>query len=516
MDYVIGCDIGTQSAKAILLSFEGDLIGESSSSYDIDYPHPLWAEQPVDRWITALKLAIQKLVQQTNVNKKKILGLGVASQVDGVVPIDASGNPLRPAIIWMDKRAKEQCDEMDRTIGHERVFRITGLNVDPSHVAPKIRWIAENQPEIYDRSKYFLLPGSYIAFYLTGTVVVDYSSASSSMLLDVRHKRWSERMCLQFDIDMDRLAPLEAATKPIGTLKPDVADELGLDPGTIVVTGCGDEHSACVGAGVLRPGLVGAIIGTGEAVCTSSRELLYDPSRLIETHYHADPDLWFIENPGFVSGGNYRWYRDNFARQEMKTADLANRSAYDLLDAAAEQVSPGSDGVIFLPCLMGAMTPTWNEDARGSFYGFTLSHTRKHFTRAILEGSAYGVRDITDQMKSIGLEPEEIRIVGGGAKSSLWCQIKADVTGIPVHVPEIIETTALGAGFLAMVGVGAYSSLLEASGNVVRIGESYEPQLSHTLIYNASYALYRKLYDALEPIFLQSSKIPESTGEPEI
>jgi xylulokinase len=512
MEYVIGCDIGTQSAKAILLSFEGEMLSEASSSYDIDYPHPLWAEQPVERWLSALKIALRKLIKQTNVDKKMIRGLGVASQVDGVVPIDASCNPLRPAIIWMDKRAKEQCDEMDQTIGHERVFRITGLNVDPSHVAPKIRWIAENEPDIYDRSEYFLLPGSYITLYLTGEVVVDYSNASSSMLMDVRHRQWSEEMCRQFEIDIARLAPLEASTKQVGTLKQDVADELGLDPGTVVVTGCGDEHSACVGAGVLRPGLVGAIIGTGEAVCTSSTDLIYDPTRLIETHCHADPELWFIENPGFVSGGNYRWYRDNFAQEEMKRAKEIHRSPYDLLDNAAAQVAQGSDGLIFLPCLMGAMTPTWNELARGIFYGLTLSHTRNHFARAILEGSAYGVRDITDQMRSMGLELQEIRVVGGGAKSKLWCQIKADVTGIPVFVPEITETTALGSAMLAMVGVGVYSSLLEASEHVVRIAGQFEPGSFNHEIYNEYYSLYRQLYTALEPIFLQSSRIQESRG----
>ncbi|OGO20318.1 MAG: xylulokinase [Chloroflexi bacterium RBG_16_48_8] len=512
MEYVIGCDIGTQSAKVILFSFEGEVIGESSSSYDIDYPHPLWAEQPVERWVKALKIALHKLIKQTNVDKKKIRSLGVASQVDGVVPINASGNPLRPAIIWMDKRSKDQCDEMDQTIGHERVFRITGLNVDPSHVAPKIRWIAENQPDVYDHANYFLLPGSYITFYLTGYVVVDYSNASSSMLMDVRHKRWSDEMCRQFDIDITRLAPLEASTNQIGNLKPDVANELGLDPGTVIVTGCGDEHSACVGAGVLRQGLVGAIVGTGEAVCTSSADLLYDPTRLIETHCHADPDLWFIENPGFVSGGNYRWYRDNFAQEEMKKAKEINRSAYDLLDFAAEQVAPGSDGLIFLPCLMGAMTPDWNELARGTFYGLTLSHTRNHFARAILEGSAYGVRDITDQMQSMGLELQEIRVVGGGAKSRLWCQIKADVTGIPVFVPEITETTALGSAMLAMVGVGEYSSLLEVSEHVVRIAGHFEPRLFNQEIYHEYYSLYRQLYTALEPIFLKSSRIHHSSG----
>lgn len=513
MEYVIGCDVGTQSTRAILLSLDGRVVGEASTGYYVDFPYPLWAEQPVERWTNALTQVIHQLLDKTGVEKSRIRGLGLATQVDGVVPVDAANNPLRPAIIWMDKRSKDQCTAMRRAITDEGIFRLTGLNLDASHVAPKIRWIAENQPEIYARTKYFLLPGSYLARYLTGELAVDYSNGSTTMLMDIRYRSWSHELCRRFEIEEERLPPLGPAMSPMGTLRPVVAEKLGLDTKTLIVIGCGDEHAACLGAGVVRPALVGDIVGTGEAVCTVSDELLFDRTHLLETHCHADPDLWLLENPGFVSGGNYRWFRDNFAHQETRRANKKGISPYQLMDECAAEIPAGSEGVIFLPCLMGAMTPTWNERARGTFFGFTLAHTRNHFMRAVLEASAYAVRDITDQMRSTGLQPQEIRVMGGGAKSRSWNQIKADVTGLPVAVPQTKETTALGAGLLALVGTGIFASLSDASDSIVHIQERLEPHLPDKSIYDEYYALYQQLYAALEPVFENAARI-FSEGDP--
>jgi len=367
--------------------------------------------------------------------------------------------------------------------------------------------MAEHQPEIYEQAALFLLPGSYVAYYLTGEAAVDYSNASSTLLMEVRTKTWSDAMCEAFGIDRARLARVDAATKPLGTLRPGVAESLGLRADTQVVIGGGDEHAACLGAGVVRPGLVGDIAGTAEPVCAASTEPVFDPAHLVETHCHADPDLWLLENPGFVSGGNVRWYRDHFSPLEVRAAQELNQSPYPLLDAGAGRVPPGAEGVIFLPCLMGAMTPTWNESARGVFFGFTLAHTRDHFTRALLEGSAYAVRDITDHMRAMGLELTEMRVVGGGAKSRLWNQIKADVTGLPVVVPYATETTALGAALLALVGSGAHHNLAEACQQVVHIREHFEPQPEARAIYAEMYALYRQTYFTLLPAFERAARL---------
>jgi xylulokinase len=512
MEYVIGCDVGSQGTKAALLGLDGMLAGEASASYAIDYPHPLWAEQPAARWIDALTTAIGRLLATTGVRPEQVRALGLATQVDGVVPIDAGGRPLRPAIIWMDRRAAEQCEQARRAMTAERAFQLTGLNLDASHVAPKIRWIAENQPDVYQQAAYFLLPGSYLAYYLTGEIAVDHSNASSTLLMDVRSRAWSPEMCALFGIESRQLGRIAAATTPLGRLRPTVAAALGLRPQTLVVVGCGDEHAACLGAGVVRPGLVGDIAGTAEPVCAASPTPGFDPSGLIETHCHADPDLWLLENPGFVSGGNLRWYRDHFSPQEVNTAAAQGVSPYSLLDAQAAQIAPGSEGVIFLPCLMGAMAPTWNESARGTFFGFTLAHTRSHFTRAVLEGSAYAIRDITDQMQAIGLERNEMRVMGGGARSRLWNQIKADVTGLLVTVPQTTETTALGGALLALVGIGAYDTLAQACDLVVHVGDRFEPQPAAQAGYAASYQLYRQVYFSLLPVFDQAARLERQAG----
>jgi xylulokinase len=496
MEYVIGCDVGSQGTKGILLSLEGNLICEAYEGYPIDYPHPLWAEQPVERWVDALSLAVRQLLSVSGVSAKHVRALSLAAQVDGVIPVNENGKPLHPAIIWMDRRAAVQCDLVRQSLGSEQVSHLTGLNLDASHVAPKIRWLAEQQLDIYERTKYFLLPGSYLAYYLTGELAVDYSNASSTLLLDVRTKTWSDQMGQAFQIDLNKMTPLGAATTALGKIRPEIAEQLGLSTNTMVMVGCGDEHAACLGAGITSPGLVADIAGTAEPVCAASRDLVFDSSYLVETHCHADPELWLLENPGFVSGGNYRWWRDQFAEGQ----------SYAALDEEALPIPPGAQGLTFLPSLMGAVAPTWNEAARGTFAGFTLAHTRGHFARALLEGSAFAVRDITTQMQTSGLDLYELRVVGGGAKSRLWNQIKADVTGLQVGVPEITETTALGAAFLALVGVSAYASLSEAGEQIVRIHERIDPNPSAQSAYMEAYARYRQTYFALLPVFEETAR----------
>jgi xylulokinase len=510
MDYVIGCDVGSQGVKAVLLSLEGRLAGEASVGYGIDYPAPAWAEQPVEVWTMAVAQAVRALTASTGVAPERIRALGLDAQVDGLVAIDHHGRPLRPALIWMDRRAVPQCESLAQHGAPVQLFELSGLNLDPSHVAPKIRWLAENEPAHYEQAARFLLPGSYVAWWLTGEFAADYANASSTLLMDVRRRAWSPELCERFAVSMARLAPLRPATDILGTLRPALAEQLGLRPQTLVTVGTGDEHAACLGAGVVTPGLVCDIAGTAEPVCAASPEPVFDSSGLVETHCHAHPDLWLLENPGFVSGANYRWFRDQFASAEVAQARAEGRDPYELLNAQAESIPPGAEGLVLLPCLMGALAPTWNTSARGVFFGFTLAHRREHFVRALLEASAYAVRDITDQMRRMGLPLKAIRAVGGGARSRLWNQIKADVTGLPVEMPLTTETTALGAAMLALVGSGACASLDEAAENSVRVVETLEPRPDVQQRYEAHYQLYRAAYFALLPVFEQAARLSNS------
>jgi xylulokinase len=507
MNYVIGCDIGSQGIKSVLLSSDGNLEGQFSTSYGINYPKPGWAEQDPNTWVEALVDSIRGLIAKTGIDTKNIVAIGLDAQVDGLVVLNGEGHPLRPAIIWMDRRATEQCSKIVNLISSELISNITGLNLDPTHVAPKIIWLSENEPEVFHLAKHFLLPGSYIAYCLTGEIGVDYSNASSTMLMDIQLRTWSKEICNKIGIDIAKLPRIYPATHVIGNLLGTYASKLGINHSIPVILGSGDEHAACLGAGVVAPGLVCDIAGTGEPVCAAIEFPIFDPAGLLETHSHADPDLWLLENPGFVSGGMFRWFRDQFANKESEEAAELGVDIYSILSSEAGIVPPGSEGLIMLPCLMGAMTPTWNADARGTFMGFTLAHKRRHFIRALMEACAYGLRDNSDQIQQMGLSVSEIRIVGGGAKSQIWRQIKADVTGIPVSLPETVETAALGAGILALVGSGQMQTIKEATDTVVKIVETTQPDKQRHDIYNEYYQLYRSTYFALLPVFKESADI---------
>ena len=488
MALVIGCDVGSQSLKGVLLDGDGTVLAEASAPYDLSYPHPGWADQDPEDWMAALGEVIGRLLEGRNAGD--VGAIGFASQVDGVVAVGEDGRALRPAIIWMDRRAEAQARALGDRMPSERIFETTGLNLDSSHVAPKILWLRDREPDVFEKAEALLLPGSYVVQRLTGESVVDYSNASSTMLYDVRKKDWSDEMLEVAGLEAGPLGRVAPADEVAGTLTNQAAAELGLAAGTKVVVGCGDEHGACLGAGLVVPDLICDITGTAEPVAAAAREPVFDETGLVETHAHADARLWLLENPGFVSGGSIRWYSDNVAR-----------AGYDELTAAADGIPPGSEGLVFLPCLSGAMTPTWNGNARGVFHGLSMKHGRDHMTRAVFEGCAYGFRDIVDRFGELGIGGEEVRVVGGGARSPFWCQVKADATGRVLRTLKDPEATATGAAMLAGVAEGTFSSLDEAAESLVEFGPTYEPDTGKKEAYDEAYGLYRSVYAALEPVF---------------
>jgi xylulokinase len=490
MGHVIGCDVGTQSLKGVLLDPGGSTLAEAARSYDASYPHPGWAEQEAEAWLRALAEVIAELLDRTRVPAAEVGCIGFASQVDGVVAVGPDGRALRPAILWLDRRAEAQTAALGRQVGEAEIFDLTGLNLDSSHVAPKILWLREQEPEVYESAEALLLPGSYVVHRLTGEAVVDYSNASSTMVYDVRARDWSPRMLDITGIDRELLGRVAPAREVAGALTAAAAEEIGLAEGTKVVVGCGDEHGACLGAGLVRPRLVCDITGTAEPVAVAADAPVFDDTKLVETHAHADERLWLIENPGFVSGGSVRWFSDNIAKV-----------SYEDMTPGAEAIPPGSEGLVFIPALSGAMTPTWNGSARGVFYGISMKHDQHHFTRALFEGCTFGFRDIIERFDALGIGGEEVRVVGGGAKSRLWLQMKADATGRVLRTLASPEATAMGAAMLAGVAEGTFDSLDDAADRVVELGEEFEPQLQHKPAYDESYGTYRTLYHALEETF---------------
>jgi xylulokinase len=499
--YVIGCDVGSQGTNAALYSEDGKLVASRYEEHDLSFPHPGWAEQDAEDWPKAVAAAIAELASGVG-DAGSIAGLSFGTQLDGMVACDSDGRPVRPAMIWMDRRAEAQAAALAERIPREEFYRLSGTNLDSSHAVFKALWIRDNEPENFDRAAHFMPPGAFVIRAVTGELAVDYSNASSLALLDPRTRTWSEPLLEATGLDAGRLPRLAAATDRAGSITDDFARATGLRPDTVVAVGCGDEMAATLGAGVFEPGEVCDVVGTAEPVCAASESPREDPTMLVECHPHADPDAWLLENPGFVSGGNLRWWRDHFAPLERRAEEEGKGDAYDVLAREAAGVPAGADGLVFLPAMQGAMAPEWNGAARGVFYGLTLAHTRAHMTRAVLEGSAFALRDILEAMVAAGLDVRRVTIVGGGAKGPVWRQIKADVIGYPIRIPTDVETTATGAAILAAVAAGMYPSIAEATAAFV----DYEP-VEHVpapdahRAYDEAYRRYRDVYDALKPVF---------------
>ena len=491
--YSIGCDVGSQSLKGILLDPSGAVVAQAAASYDVHYPHPGWAEQDSLDWRRALASVVGELRTRAKVSAEEIGVLGLAAQVDGLVLVDADGEPLEPAIIWLDRRATDQAQTLGEAVSVDEIRRRTGLNLDASHVAPKMLWSRETQPTTFERAAGLLLPGSALVAWLTGERVADHANASSTLLYDVTTRDWSGPMLEAAGIDAERLGTIAPAAEIAGTLRTGPAEALGLTTATQIVVGTGDEHGAALGAGGIGPGIVIDITGTAEPVCVAATTPIIDETGLVETHGHADPRVWLVENPGFVSGGSVSWFVDAFG---------GGRTAAQLDAEAAAATGPGSDGVTFLPTLSGSTAPRWNDRARGVYAGMSLNHGRAHLFRALLEGCSFALRDIVDRLDEMGLAGDEIRVVGGGARSPLWLQMKADVTGRTVRIMASDESTALGAAMLAGVGAGTFADLDEAVERLaVTEPATYEPDPATTAAYADAYGRYRALFDAVEPGF---------------
>ena len=486
MTYVVGIDVGSQSVKSVLVDELGATVATASSPCDTSYPASGWAEQDPRRWEQAITEAVRELRSAAGIGATEVAMLALACQVDGLVALDRNLRPLRPAIIWLDRRATAQSDRLRDAVGESVLIERTGLNPDASHTAPKAMWLCDEEPENFRAARWLVSTVGHLNGWLTGEVVQDHADASSTLLYNLAARNWCSELVGLAGLDQARLPSIRAAREVIGSLRSDVAERLGLSTRCQVAVGTGDDHGAALGAGAVAPGIIVDVTGTAEPVAVASRELVLDELRLVETHAHAVDGMLLVENPGFVSGGSTNWWA---RAQGIPQAELF---------AQAALAPPGSDGALFLPTLSGSTAPRWNDRMRGCFAGLGLHHELAHMSRAILEGCSFALRDIVDRFDAMGLGGEEIRVVGGGTRSPLWLQIKADVTGRPVRVVRG-ETTGAGAAMLAGVAGGFFADLPEAAARMVRIDEEpVLPRHQTREAYDAAYDAYRRLFDGVE------------------
>jgi xylulokinase len=476
------------------------LVATSYAPHALSYPQAGWAEQDPGEWTRALVATLGDIRAQTA--GREIVALSFGSQLDGLVAAAADGNPLHPALIWCDRRAAAECEAAGDRVDPDAYRALTGCNLDPGHVGVKIAWLARHAPGVHRAAAAFLLPGSWVAWRASGTFAVDPSNASSTGLLDPRTREWAPDACAIFDVDPDHLAPVRRPDAVLGPVAGWLQEATGLDPRTLVVLGAGDEMAATLGAGVVEPGVVCDVMGTAEPVCAVVAEPAHDPTGLVELHPHADPETWLLENPGWLSGGAYRWFRDELGGPEAAAAAASGADVYELLNELAACAPPGADGVSWVPALSGAMAPEWNSRARAGWFGMTPAHGRAHLARALLEGNALALRDVIEAIAAAGHPPSEVVCVGGGAKGRLLCELRANVTGLPVCRPDDVETTARGAAMLAAAGAGLHPTVAAAGRAMAGPRSAHlhgDPELRD--VYDDLHRRHRRLYAALRPLF---------------
>lgn len=481
MALVVGLDLGTQSLKAVVCDDRLAVLGSHAIAHPTQRPRPDHAEQDPAVWEAAIAPAIAGALAQANVSAGDVAALAIAGQLDGCVAVDADDRPLHPALIWQDRRAAALAEP----IAPSRLFAITGQVADGSHMAPKIRWLGKLGAARYHQ------PVSYLVARLTGASVIDPALASTTMLLELATRRWSQSLLDAFEIDARELPQIQPTCAIAGTLGSRGGALTGLPATVRVAVGTGDDFATPLGAGLARPGPLVCAIGTAEVVGGLADHAMLDPARepMVETHAYPT-GAFFVENPGWLSGGAVRW-----ATRMLGLTDDAE------LDRLAAEAPPGSDGVVFVPALAGAMTPVWRPHARGTFHGLAAGHERSHLARAVLEGLAFAAKDVIDRLRSIGLPARDVLVLGGGAASEVWTQLRADVIDLPHRVAARTDTCAVGAAMVAAVASGVHSDLFAAAALAPPPRRTFVPGARDARDASAvAYARYRRVIDQLAPL----------------
>jgi len=489
--HVLGIDVSTTATKAVLVDPSGVVVGIGSAEYAYEVPQPLWSEQDPELWWTGAVAAIRSVLASTGVAGTDIAAIGLTGQMHGAVLLDAADAVLRPAILWNDQRTAAECDAIRAAVGRERLIAITGNDALTGFTAPKLVWVRDHEPDVWRRVAHLLLPKDFVRLRLTGEHALDKADGAGTILFDLAARDWSPVVLGALGIDPAWMPPTFEGPMPTGGVTTSAAAATGLRPGTPVVAGGGDQAANAVGTGVVSPGTVALSLGTSGVIFAATDRPIFEPAGRVHAFCHAVPDRWHLMSVMLSAAGSLRWFREALA------PDL---SFADLVEAAGE-VPAGSDGLLFLPYLTGERSPHPDPLARGAFVGLTVRHDRRHLTRAVLEGVAFGLRDGLDLMTAAGMPaPGEIRVSGGGTSSALWRQILADVLDAEIATVNTTEGAAFGAALLGAVGAGWFSTVDTACAALVSATRVAVPG-ADAGAYAERHAAYRELYPALSPTF---------------
>jgi xylulokinase len=505
--YILAHDTGTGGDKAVLCDLRGKVLFSAYQAYGISYPNPEWVEQDPDELWATVAATTRQVIRESKIDPAEILGVGVSAQMWNILPVDEKGSPLMPMMSWLDLRSVRQADRLMEGDMPSFIYQHTGNIPTAKDSIPKILWLKEERPEIWNRTASLLDCKEYILFKLTGKIATDYVGASVYFLFDPYKKCWSQEVCDRLEIPIAKLPPVYPCTDVIGEITEEAAGQTGLKAGTPVVICAGDVAVAQSGAGANQENKVHLCIGTATWIGVSTSTFRNDPNKPLWGLCHIDPNKYIISGEMETGGGALMWFRDVLCKEEHLHSTHIGRSTYALISSMAEEVPAGSDKLIFLPWLSGERAPVLDHYARGGYIGLNMSHTKGHMARAVMEGVAYHLRWICETMEKVGFTIDSFNGIGGGCNSNIWVQIISDVTGKPMHiVANHLEAGAAGAALAVAVGMGIYPNM-DAVDDLVEIKRVITPDHTYERRYNDLYHVYRDIYTSLVPIYREMYKI---------
>jgi xylulokinase len=504
MALYLGIDIGTSGTKTLLIEPNGKIRAEAMESYPLYFPKPLWSEQNPDDWWGAVVKTVQTVMKIAKAKPGEVRAIGLSGQMHGSVFLDKSNRVIRPAILWNDQRTAAECVEIESRVGgRKNLIKMVANPALTGFTAPKILWLRNHEPKNYERTKKILLPKDDVRRRMTGEFATDVSDASGMLLLDVAKRDWSKPLLAKLDLDIDLFGRCYESEDVTGQLTEQAARELGLTTNCIVVGGAGDCAANGVGTGVVSSGTLSTSIGTSGIMFVHSDDVKIDPLGRLHTFCHAVRGKWHMMGVSLTGGGALQWFRNKFCEELGSKA----KSAYEILNEEAAQVSAGCEGLFFLPYLAGERTPHADPDARGSWIGLTLKHGRGHLARSIMEGVAFAMRDSLAIIEELGVPVKQIRASGGGSRSPLWRQIQANMFGQPAVTINAEQGPAFGVALLAAVGAGEFKNVEDACKATISVVSKTNVQKPNKAVYDKMFPLYRKLYQSLKADFKHISEL---------
>ncbi|EAQ77684.1 xylulokinase [Blastopirellula marina] len=508
MSIYLGIDIGTSGTKTIAIREGGEILAESSATYPLHHPKPMWSEQDPDDWWSAVVKTVRRVVKESKARPGEVKAIGLSGQMHGSVFLDKQDQVIRPALLWNDQRTAQECAEIEqRAGGRAKLIKMVANPALTGFTAPKILWLRNNEPRNFARLAKVLLPKDDVRRRLTGEYATEVSDASGMLLLDVAKRAWSKPLLSKLELDESLLGTVYESEEVTGTLTAEAAKLLGLTTDCVVVGGAGDCAANAVGNGVVKQGILASSLGTSGVMFVHSDEVAIDPEGRLHTFCHAVRGKWHMMGVTLCAAGTLEWFVQRLC------ADLRSgrgkQDPYSVLTAEALDTSPGSEGLFTLPYLAGERTPHADPNARGCFIGLTLRHTRGHLTRSIMEGVAYSLRDSLEIISDLGVPVRQIRAGGGGAKSALWRQIQADVFGKKVVTINAEQGPAYGVALLAATGAGAYKNIQEACAATIQVVHETAVDRKAAKIYNEAFPVYQGLYQSLKNDFQRISELSQ-------